>query len=270
MDIMGIRKKAKKGAGATQTPTSTTSTPTGATTPPAASTAPQPAYNEGRPHVPNIEVAGVDAPLPLGKPPGTLWPQPAFEDRRLDPLAEFLASYDEGDLFPLPGDDDEVAVPLEEARRFLAFDLAGESYAASIMEIREILKLVTLTEVPRAPDGVLGVLSKRGVVMPVVDLASLMGLREPERGVRPEHRILVAGDGERVCGFRVDVVREVVRLSPHEIEEVPPSLGPRQAQLLAGLGRTRDRMFILLDIQAVLDAFALEMGLEVKGADGGP
>lgn len=190
---------------------------------------------------------------------------------RVDPLQEFLAAYDEGveieEQQATPEIVDDLEPAIDDERRFLTFDLEGEAYAASIMDIREILKVVTLTEVPRAPREVLGVLSKRGVVMPVADLAGILGLRSSVRGLDREQRVLVAGDGERVCGLRVDRVRQVVRLAQRAIEDVPPSLGSKNAHMLIGLGRARieghenPQMFILLDVPSVLAHFAETMGI---------
>jgi purine-binding chemotaxis protein CheW len=188
---------------------------------------------------------------------------------RLDPLHEFLAVYDEGDLAHVV-DFGATSQAGDDEKRFLSFDLAGEAYAASIMDIREILKFVSLTEVPRAPREVLGVLSKRGIVMPVVDLGAILGLRPPDRRVDRDQRVLVAGEGERVCGLRVDRVHEVVRLAQRAIEDVPPSLGAKNAHMLIGLGRvnvevrgaaSRTRMLILLDVPAVLAHFSESMGI---------
>lgn len=175
---------------------------------------------------------------------------------------EFLARYDEG------GAEELLAAALvdhrEEVKRYLAFDLAGEDYAASIMEIREILRVLALTAVPRAPREILGVISKRGLVMPVLDLAATLGLRDPDERWTQRQRILVVGDGDRVCGLRVDRVLEVVRLRADDIEEVPASLGTRSKHQLRGLGRVGSRMFILLDVSAVLHNMAVAAGLESR------
>jgi purine-binding chemotaxis protein CheW len=189
---------------------------------------------------------------------------------RRDPLADFLAVYDEGEAAWEDVQHDDQVPAVDEEKRFLSFDLAGEAYAANIMDVREILKVVSLTEVPRAPREVLGVLSKRGVVMPVVDLAAVLGLRSADTRIEKDQRVLVAGDGDRVCGLRVDRVRHVVRLSQRNIEDVPPSLGARNAHMLIGLGRARveqsagqqgTQMLILLDVNAVLDHFSETMGI---------
>ncbi len=184
----------------------------------------------------------------------------------VDPLREFLARYDDGDEVASMSSTEGAAVD-EEERRFLWFDLGGEAYAANIMDVREILKIVTPTEVPRAPREVLGVLSKRGVVMPVIDLAAVLGLRAPDRALSRDQRVLVVGDGQRVLGLRVDRVHQVVRLPVRALEEVPASLGAKGAHLLLGLGRPRvevgeeARLLILLDIDAVLAHVGETMGV---------
>ncbi|MBI1948067.1 MAG: purine-binding chemotaxis protein CheW [Deltaproteobacteria bacterium] len=187
----------------------------------------------------------------------------------VDPLRDFLAAYDEGNDVAAISSTEGAAV-VEEERRFLSFDLGGEAYAASIMDVREILKIVTPTEVPRAPREVLGVLSKRGVVMPVIDLAAVLGLRAPDRTLSRDQRVLVVGDGQRVLGLRVDRVHQVVRLPARALEEVPASLGNKGAHLLLGLGRPRveageqARLLILLDIDAVLAHVAEAMGVVLR------
>ncbi len=150
----------------------------------------------------------------------------------------------------------------DQGQRYLAFRIGAEEYAASIMDIREILTIRSVTEVPRAPRDVLGVVSRRGVVLPVVDLGATLALRAADRRSATAQRVLVAGDGDRACGLRVDSISEVVRMPASVIEPVPPSLGQRNAGLLLGLGRLGGRLFILLDIPAVLDALAAAVGLQ--------
>jgi purine-binding chemotaxis protein CheW len=186
----------------------------------------------------------------------TTLPTPAVADD--DPLREFLALYDDDEG---AHDFGERSGVVEATERFLSFQLQGESYVASIMDVHEILKVRRLTDVPRAPPAILGVLSKRGVVLPVVDLAVLLGLRAPDRRISSRQRVLVVGSGDRICGLRVDSVAEVVKLQHEQLEPVPPSLGARNAGLLVGLGRVGATMYIVLDLQAVLDSFAVSLGL---------
>jgi purine-binding chemotaxis protein CheW len=247
---------------------STTTLPAPATTTlpaPATTTLPAPATTT----LPAPATTTLPAPATTTPPAPatTTLPAPAAPRREtslpsvVDPLAGFLAA---DDVDAGEGDDvrhDDVA---EQGQRYLAFRIGAEEYAATIMDIKEILPVRSVTEVPRAPRDVLGVVSRRGVVLPLVDLGASLGLRDADRTSRPQQRVLVAGDGDRSCGLRVDAVSEVVRLLPAAIEPVPASLGPRNAGLLIGLGRVGGRLFILLDVPAVLDALASSVGLPAQ------
>ena len=57
-----------------------------------------------------------------------------------------------------------------ERRGVLTFSAGNEVYGVDILSIREIIKLREITEVPRAPRFLLGILTVRGMVMPIVDL----------------------------------------------------------------------------------------------------
>ncbi len=266
MDILSIRKKKRA-------PTSTTAPlpPPSASAEPEATTtlfAPTPpSAQKAEPTAPTTrpEAVTISAPLPPR-------PEPMRSSKPMaavDPLEGFLARYDDNsDATEQPAS--RTADALDAAERYLAFELCGEGYAASIMDVREILTIRSLTEVPRAPREVLGVVSKRGLVLPVIDLATTLGLREPQRRLKTSQRVLVVGEGDRVCGLRVDSVAEVIKLSSTQIESVPPSLGARNAGLLLGLGRVGSTMYILLDLGAVLDAFAVSVGLTATRNDGGP
>jgi purine-binding chemotaxis protein CheW len=191
------------------------------------------------------------------------------ELREDDPLGYFLAYYD-AELEDLDDDDKPAVVSESSLRRFLAFDLAHEAYAVSILDVREILKTYAVTQVPRAPRSVLGVLSKRGVVMPVIDLAAALGLREPDPRMRSEQRILVVGDGDEVVGLRVDRVHAVVRIPSDTVEAVPGGLGARSAHLLSGLGRVGEQLYILLDVTAFLGHLHGSIEPDVVSAGGAP
>ncbi|HXU69022.1 MAG TPA: chemotaxis protein CheW [Polyangia bacterium] len=142
-----------------------------------------------------------------------------------------------------------------ERRGILSFAAGNEVYGIEILSIREIIKLREITEVPRAPRFLLGVVTVRGLVMPVVDLRIRLRLDSPPLG-RNSRILVVMHKGERF-GLLVDDVRGVVRFADNQIEPPPPSLAPSEAPFLAGIGRhpdgDKERMVILLSLDAVLD-----------------
>ncbi|MEG8103702.1 chemotaxis protein CheW, partial [Xanthomonas hortorum] len=77
----------------------------------------------------------------------------------------------------MPGDADAAA-------QYLTFQLAGETFAISILGIREIIQYRAPTPVPSMPACVRGELNLRGAVVPVVDLKSRLGRAGSAHGKR--------------------------------------------------------------------------------------
>jgi len=190
--------------------------------------------------------AGATAPA---RPP----PRPARAD---DPLEEFFFREDEEvpALASLPAEAEPgAAVRPEDARvdEYLTFRLGVEEYAVAIERVREVLKSQPITEVPRAPAGVLGVVTVRGEVVAVFDPRRRLGLpgAPPPEG---SGRIVIVDDGEGPCGLLVDGVASVVRLARGSIEPCPQGIGGASADCLAGIGRERSRLFTVLELGALL------------------
>ncbi len=143
----------------------------------------------------------------------------------------------------IPGADaGEAAVPEME---LLSFRLGGEEYAIVIDDVKEVLKLRDLTMVPNAPDYVLGVMSLRGTMLPVMDLCKRLGIQRPARGEKT--RILVVSPDEEDAGLMVDRVSGVIRVMPDAIKPVPENI-EHGAEFLRGIVRREDKLYILLDL----------------------
>lgn len=138
----------------------------------------------------------------------------------------------------------------EALREVLTFRLGPEEYAVGVEVVREILKAPPITEVPRAPAHVLGVILLRGQVVPVHDPRRRLGL--PAAGVAAGARVVVCDAGEGLVGLLVDGVVEVLRLPPSAIEARPQGIAGIDSEYIAGVGREGGRLFVLLDAGALL------------------
>jgi purine-binding chemotaxis protein CheW len=119
------------------------------------------------------------------------------------------------------------------------------------MEIKEIIKPREVTEVPRVPFYVSGVLSLRGIIIPVFNMHKRLGHAVVQDSGK--ERIIVVKKGEEFCGVMVDEVIQVVRISPATIEPPPAVLDGIDRDFIGGIGRFDDQMLILLNLEKVLD-----------------
>ncbi|MFI5299478.1 MAG: chemotaxis protein CheW, partial [Polyangiales bacterium] len=129
-------------------------------------------------------------------------------------------------------------------------------YAVPISCVKEILKPPPITDVPRAPADVLGVISVRGRIVTVRDLRRRLHL--PEAPLSRKSRILLAelpeqpGETIERVGLYVDEVLQVYRLADAEIESAVNVLGSELAECVAGIGRQEGEMIILIDLRPIL------------------
>lgn len=137
----------------------------------------------------------------------------------------------------------------EEMFQVVSFELGTEEYAVDILEVQEIIRMVEITSVPKAPHYVEGVINLRGKVIPIVDLRSRFGLSGAE-GTK-DTRIVVVDVSRIILGFIVDSVSEVLRI-PSSLIESPPNGNQGGAEFYKGVGRVDGRLLIFLDLDRLV------------------
>jgi purine-binding chemotaxis protein CheW len=120
----------------------------------------------------------------------------------------------------------------------------GEHYALPVEEVLEIAELGQVTPVPGAPSGVLGVRNLRGQVIPVIDLATMLGLSSEDGN----ERIVVAEDRGRRAALAVTATVDVGELGA-ATEEV-------ESSYLSGAVLVDGALVGIVDVPAVLAAVA--------------
>jgi purine-binding chemotaxis protein CheW len=128
----------------------------------------------------------------------------------------------------------------------LAFRVAGQRYALPLGAVAEVLVLPEqVAELPRGAGSALGMLDNRDGVLPLMSVASLLGLKEAD-GRR--HVLIALLNGAQV-GLVVGAVDGVVRVPETAIEAVPAILqrgqGDAEIDGIARLGRDRSLISVL-------------------------
>ncbi len=137
----------------------------------------------------------------------------------------------------------------EEEFQIVSFEIGTEEYAVDILEVQEIIRMVEITSVPKAPHYVEGVINLRGKVIPIIDLRHRFGLSAAER--TKDTRIVVVDVSRIILGIIVDSVSEVLRV-PSSLIEPPPSGKQGGSEFHKGVGRVDGRLLILLDLNRLL------------------
>ena len=146
----------------------------------------------------------------------------------------------------------EVTTVTEEIQ-LVTFRLAEVDFAIPIEDVQEINRVESITSVPRAPYFVEGVMNLRGNVIPVIDLRKRF-----EMEFRPYDettKVIIVKLQEKLVGFVVDSVSEVLRV-PKDSLETPPeiiaeNIDTRFIKAICKL-EEKDKIILVIDILNVL------------------
>ena len=142
------------------------------------------------------------------------------------------------------------SAPAEAA--YLVVRCGGERYALVSAAVREITRWRAPTPVPGAPALLPGIISQRGVVLPIVDLRLLLALpaAPPDR----DTRLVVCQHDPVDLALLVDGVEDLAQIAAADLAQPPAGLEPRRARLLAAVARHDDQPLAILDLPALIAA----------------
>jgi purine-binding chemotaxis protein CheW len=144
----------------------------------------------------------------------------------------------------------------ENTNKFLSFCLGDEEYGLEILRVREIIGIIDITPLPQTPPYVKGVINLRGKIIPVIELRTKFGMNSVP--YTEETCVIVVevsdqeSEEEYQVGVIVDTVSEVLDITPDQIEPAPKFGGSLSTDYIMGMGKVKDKVFILLDTGRVL------------------
>ena len=142
----------------------------------------------------------------------------------------------------------------QELQQYLTFMLGGETFAIGILSIKEIIEYGQLTEVPRMPEFIRGVINLRGAVVPVIDLGARFG--KPAANISRRTCVVIIEvqfeDEQHVVGVMVDAVNEVLDIPAEQVEPAPNFGANIRADFIQGMGKVEGKFVIILNVNHVL------------------
>ena len=139
-------------------------------------------------------------------------------------------------------------------QKLLSFSLGNEEYGVSIMKVKELIGMMDITPVPKTPDFIRGVINLRGKIVPVMDLRTRFGMIAQEYDERTCIIVVevLIKEVARTIGIVVDSVSEVINIDETQIDPPPESGSTVDADTILGIGKLREGVVIILDIDKVL------------------
>jgi purine-binding chemotaxis protein CheW len=158
-------------------------------------------------------------------------------------------------------------------RQVVAIHSGDEIFGVDIAVIHTIITPQSITEVPRTPKHVKGVMNLRGQIIPVIDLRTRLGLPELDPTFAKFCRIVIVDTDGITAGMIVDAVSEVLTLDEGSVQAPSSLVANKECEFITGIGRISknndknggpERLIMLMDVHKVLTAQVINAEKLVK------
>lgn len=130
------------------------------------------------------------------------------------------------------------------------FDVDSLFIGIQISRIQEILRPQPVTPVPLTSSVILGLMSLRGQIVPVINLAERLGVQLHDGGAEAFNVLIRTPDGP--VSLLVDRVGDVVEVPADAFEPAPDTLRSSLRSLIRGAYKLEKRLLLALDAEAAI------------------
>ncbi|MGC8723289.1 MAG: chemotaxis protein CheW [Acidobacteriota bacterium] len=145
---------------------------------------------------------------------------------------------------------DTAAPAPSKKERLLIFSIETEKYAIPIHEISLIIEPPHITPIPNCPDYLLGIVSLRGKVVSIIDVASRLSLQRLTAPTAP--KIVILDMGTDQFGLYVDGIDQLVEVALTSLETPPEGFTQKAQDFVEGVFHHKDRAVAYLNLPAFL------------------
>lgn len=135
-----------------------------------------------------------------------------------------------------------------QAYDFFVFSLDDQRFAFDVKRVTKVVRAMQITQLPEAPELVLGIIDIRGETLPVIDIRKRFHLAARELAL--DDRLVIV-QGQLPMAFIADAVHGVLSLVPEQYQN-PSDLYPGLERYIAGVGKHEQETIIIFDI-SILD-----------------
>lgn len=140
----------------------------------------------------------------------------------------------------------------EDVIKLVGFHVGARFFGAKILTVREILRSPVIEAAPDAPPFVKGISRLRGVILPIIDLAKLIG-KAGSTANRDKTWVIVAPAGKRNVGYVVDSVTPIIRVKTNVILPAPEIvLAGLRSKYIQGICETDKGILFITNLDCML------------------
>jgi len=133
--------------------------------------------------------------------------------------------------------------------QFVTFKIDDLLFGIDVLKVREINRVLEITEVQHSPTHIRGLVNLRGQVVTIFDMGIRLGLGQ--RNISEEsHNIVLKREP---VGLLVDAIGDVVQTDEDCIEQPPANVSGIESDFMAGVVRQNNELILILSTDKILN-----------------
>jgi len=148
----------------------------------------------------------------------------------------------------------------------LVFRMEKQRYGVNVAKVREVIRGETPSEPPRMHPSIIGIINKRGALIPLVDLGKHLGQSPIDVDNIEDARIIVTEFNGMTIGFVVESVERIHRVGWDRVGSVPELSDPEGVasySTCTGIIKFDEHLLLMVDFESITDSISMEDRLRV-------
>jgi purine-binding chemotaxis protein CheW len=137
------------------------------------------------------------------------------------------------------------------ATQVCTFYVDQQMFGVDVQCVQEVIRYQDMTDIPLAPDAVVGLINLRGQIVTAIDLRRRLGLAPRPAGQLPMNIVVRNDDG--AISLLVDHIGDVQEIDEENFESPPETLSGESAELIRGAYKMKDRLLLILDTERAMN-----------------
>ena len=145
--------------------------------------------------------------------------------------------------------------------QLVTFVLEGDTFGINVFSLDEIIPMLEISLIPKAPEFLEGIINLRGEIVPIIDLRKQFGC--PSEDLTLDSRILISSFRSRKLGFIADGVRNIQEVRKADLH--PSVIQSERARFIEGIVELENgQMIQVIAIDRILEDACLDQLSELE------
>ncbi len=153
----------------------------------------------------------------------------------------------------------------KDTSRFLTFFIEDEQYGLNISNVKEIIASMNITNVPKTPNYIKGVINLRGAVIPIVDVRLKFGMVEKEYDMNTA--IIINEIDSVSIGFIVDRVEDVLSIKHSDLTAAPRFGTSVDTSFIENVAEIDEEVIMILNLKKIFEQDELVEIVKIENED---